>query len=112
MNGRPHQVSTQEDQTKIYNTSSLFLQKYTIQINRLSAFFPAPQNPNLLNLDLVRRTGDVLITPLADHNVLSPVPNYVPAFIVVLTLVLELDFIAGAFGAIDADVKDVGTCKY
>lgn len=54
----------------------------------------------------------MLITPLADHNVLSPVPNYVPAFIVVLTLVLELDFIAGAFGAIDADVKDVGTCKY
>lgn len=51
----------------------------------------------------------MLISPLNDDNVFSPVPDDVPAFIVVLSFVLELDFIAGALGAVDADVEDIGT---
>lgn len=51
----------------------------------------------------------MVITPLDDDNVFSPVSDDIPAFIVVLSFVLELDFIAGSFGAVDADVEDVVT---
>lgn len=49
----------------------------------------------------------MVITPLDDDDVFSPVSDHVPTFIVVLAFVLELDFIAGSFGAVDADVEDV-----
>lgn len=51
----------------------------------------------------------MFISPLDDDDVLSPISDDVPAFIVVLSFVLELNFIAGSFGAVDADVEDVIT---
>lgn len=51
----------------------------------------------------------MVISPLNDDDIFSPVPDDVPAFIVILSFVLELDFIAGSFGAVDADIEDVVT---
>lgn len=51
----------------------------------------------------------MVISPLNDDDIFSPVSDDVPAFIVVLSFVLELDFIAGSFGAVDADIEDVVT---
>lgn len=53
----------------------------------------------------------MFISPLDNDNVVSPVSDHVPALIVVLAFVLELDFVAGAFGTVDADVEDVGACR-
>lgn len=64
-----------------------------------------------LDLDLVGGSGDVFVSPLDNDNVVSPVPDDVPALIVVLAFVFELDFVAGTFGAVDADVEDIGTYK-
>lgn len=50
----------------------------------------------------------MLIAPLDDHDVVPPVSDDVPALIVVLAFVLELNFVARALGAVDADVEDVG----
>lgn len=62
-----------------------------------------------LDFDLVRRSGDVFISPLDDDNVVSPVSDDVPAFIVVLAFVLQLDFVARTLGTVDTNVKNVGT---
>lgn len=62
-----------------------------------------------LDFDLVWRSGDVFISPLDDDNVVSPVSDDVPAFIVVLAFVLQLDFVARTLGTVDTNVKNVGT---
>lgn len=61
-----------------------------------------------LDLDLVGGAGDVFLSPLDDDDVVSPVPDDVPAFVVILAFVLQLDLITRTFGAIDAYIKDVG----
>lgn len=51
----------------------------------------------------------MLISPFDDDDVVAPVSNHVPAFVVILAFVLELDFVTGALGAVDAYVEYVGT---
>lgn len=53
----------------------------------------------------------MFISPLDDDDVVSPVSDDVPALVVVLALVFQLDFIAGTLGAVDADIENVITCK-
>lgn len=50
----------------------------------------------------------MLVSPLDDDDVVPPVSDHVPAFVVVLAFVLELDLVAGTLGAVNADVADVG----
>lgn len=61
-------------------------------------------NTVVLDFDLVGWSGDVVVSPLDDDDILSPVSDDVPALIVILALVLQLDFIARSFGSVDADV--------
>lgn len=49
----------------------------------------------------------MLVTPLDDDDVLSTVPDDVGALVVVAALVLELDLVTWALGAVDAYVHDV-----
>lgn len=67
--------------------------------------------PKPLDLNLVGRAGDVLFTPLYDDDVVSSIPDDVPALVVVLTLVFELDLVARSLGAVDTDVHDVRAWK-
>lgn len=53
----------------------------------------------------------MLITPLDDDDVVSPIADHVPAFIVVLAFVLELDLVTWSLGAVDTDVHDVCAWK-
>lgn len=52
----------------------------------------------------------MVVAPLDDDDVLSPVPHDVPALVIVLPFVLELHLVAGAFGSVNAYVEDVVTC--
>lgn len=52
----------------------------------------------------------MVVPPLDHDDVLPPIPDHVPAFVVVLALVFELHLVAGTFGSVDADVEDVVAC--
>lgn len=54
----------------------------------------------------------MLVSPLDNDDVVSPVSYDVPALVVVLAFVLELDLVAGSLGPVDADVEDVVTYEH
>lgn len=73
---------------------------------------PHPQLPhNPLDVNLVRRSGDMFIAPLDDDYVLPAVPHHVGALVGVPALVLQGHFVTGTFGPVDADVEDVGSWR-
>lgn len=63
-----------------------------------------------LNFNFIRRSGDVIVAPFDNHDVLASLAHQVTHIVVVATCMLHEDFLAWSFGSVNTHVENVVTC--